>query len=300
MKRIMIILAVLLVSVGPVFAQGAAETITGGLAGWGSGLLGGFLVGGPIGAIFGATLGGIVGGLSGASKDKQKKAQLDQLELQRKQTYQDAYTSAKDTYDQSYSNYQDTLTGITQSQANIDAYDQAIMRWGDQYDIGLNQIQMQGEADYRQLMGNFSAQSQINSQTGQTGGTADLLAHQQRDQVRTLVGDDLRLDAQGGTYGTQLKEYDLDTQAEFDQLVGQREIELEALSKSMANAKKYKGEVETAQDNLKKAAGDYIDNVDKNATLITGEGDTLDQIKEYSRDTSVDEEIENQRKRRRT
>lgn len=337
MKRIMIISAILLVAVGPVFAQGAGEVLGGIFSGGGAGMATGAAIGSiipgigtAIGAIAGGIVGALSGGLSGGAKANRNQAQQQQLELQRRQTYQDAYTSAKDIYDQSYGNYQDTLTSITQSRANIDTYDQALMRWGDQYDIGLNQIQMQGEADYRQLMGNFSAQSQINAQTGQSGGTADLLARQRRDQVATLVGQDLRLDAEGGTYGTQLREYDLDMNAEFDQLVEQREIELDALSKSMANAEKYRAEVQTAQDNLKKAAEDYTDNVeggkalkmldalekagglsgvgfnlspekikemkkkitDNQTKLLTGEDDVLDDVGTYERSADTDEEIE--------
>ena len=308
MKRFLAVIILILILALPVFAGGTNEWIgiIGGSA-FGAGAVAGGLYGagaGPIGIAIGAIIGGIVGavggGMIGHGNDIQQKANEESRKLRVNEMYQDQYVSAKQTYDQNYTNYQNALVGLQQAEANINSYDEALLRWQDQYDIGLGQIQRQGEADYRTVMGNFAGQSYINAMTGQTGGTADILAKQQRDQVVSLVGNDLKLDSNGGVYGTQLREYDLDANADFRSLVEQREIELAAYNKTKSETAKYAAELEDSKEGLKKAAKQYYEHGDEkySSYMQQVEQDTIEEVSGIERNSDVDDEIERIKKRR--
>lgn len=313
MKRIISIL-ILILFVAPVFAGGVGEQITGALAGGAGGAFAGMaalswagIPGLVIGALVGGGLGLIGGGMAGAanakSNEAQKKsdqAQLESINLRTNEMYQDQYIAAKQNYDSLYTNYDDAVIGAQQMQANISAYDQALMRWNDQYNIGLNQLQQQGEADYRQVMSNFAAQSNINSMTGQSGGTADLLAKQQRDQVVSLVGDDLRLDPVGGTYGIGLREYDLDRKAEFDELVENRKIAELAHAKYTRETEKLKANLAESKKILEDAAGDYFEEGDENLSPYMNaiKDDEVRDVPNYKSNEDVNKKIEEIRKKR--
>ena len=268
MKRVLAIIALILI-VGPVFAQGASEIIGGTLSGGGTGALVGAGIGslfGPgVGTAIGAFIGGLVGGtagyLSGSAQAKKNEATQSYYDLQTKQLYTEAYTNAKSTYNQAKKSSDDAEVALMQSGADINMYEDTLARWNDQYNIGLEQIHNEGEADYRQVMGNFSTMSNINSQTGQSGGTADLLARQQRDQVRTLVGDDLRLNDTGGLYGTRLSEYDKDMNASYRELTEQLEIERKNYSNLTGEVARLNEATEDAKKNVNKAAEEYTKNV---------------------------------------
>lgn len=307
MKRFLAVVALILILAMPVFAGGANEW-AGVIGGAGTGAvsgaaLGSFIpgLGTAVGAIIGAVGGAIVGGLSGHAADKQQKANDETRVLRTNEMYQDQYVSAKQNYDANYVNYDNALIGLKQSEANIDAYDQALMRWNDQYDIGLGQIQRQGEADYRTVMGNYAGQAYVNAMTGQSGGTADVLAKQQRDQVVSLVGNDLRLDSEGGTYGTQLREYDLDTKAQFEELVQNREIELMALDKNRSETAKYGEELKESKEDLEEAAKQYYQHGDEkyDKYMQQARADVIEDVPEYKANEDVEEEIQKQKKNRR-
>lgn len=306
MKRFLAVIILMAVLILPVFAGGANEwagIIGGAGSGWVSGAAVGSIlpgIGTLAGAIIGAVGGAIVGGLSGHASDKQQEANEKSRRLRINEMYQDQYISAKQNYDANYTNYENALIGLKQSEANINAYDQALMRWQDQYDIGLGQIQRQGEADYRTVMGNFSDQAYVNAMTGQTGGTADLLAQQRRDQVVSLVGSDLRLDDNGGIYGTQLREFDRDSNAEFEELVQNRQIQLEARNKSQRETAKYGEALKESKDDLEEAAKQYYQHGDEKYDKYMQEAraDEIEDVPEYKENEDVSEEIKKIKKRR--
>ena len=326
MKRVLAVLALMMIIL-PVFAGGNQELVAGSVGGVASGAAIGATVGSivpgigtTIGAFLGGTAGLISGVLSGAAKDKQRKAQMEQLDLQKEQNYQSAYTSAKDLYDTAYTNYDNSLTAIKQGEANISSYDQAIMRWQDQYDIGLNQLQTQGKTDYMSLMHNFSDVANVQSSKGQSGGSADLVAGSQRSKVISLVGSDLMLDDIGGTYGTAVREFNRDADAEFSQMVDQRQIEIDALNKNIAASNEYATALARADENLKVASNDFFgedgkgkfDSAGKVAGFSGYDKDTTESKRKlvddinngkkntsgYEADGATDEEIEKIKKKR--
>lgn len=320
MKRFFAIMAIVLIVVAPVFAGGVKETIGGIVGGGGAGAgigaaIGSIIpgIGTAVGAIIGGVIGATAGGLHGAAQDQQNaaqeelyEAQEEQIELQTEQNYQDNYITAKQNYDSMYTSYNNAQTNIKQGIANIDSYDQAILRWQDQYDIGLTQIQNQGKVDYRTVMNNYASAANAAAVTGQSGGTADIIARSQRDEVVSLVGDDLRLDAIGGTYGSTVKEYTLDELTAFDELVAQRSIEEEAIATNVEAAKKYGKELSESEKILKNASDDYFTGTsgyDYTKTLTDREKETLDSIRKgtasvpgYTKNSKVEEEILRKRK----
>lgn len=270
MKRVIAIIALLLMAL-PLVAQGVGE-VAGGAGG-------GAIAGATIGSIFpgigtaiGAGIGALVGGIGGLFTAKANKetreAQKASIELQTSQNYQDNYLSAKSNYDTLVASIDSSKTSIKQATANISSYDQAILRWQDQYDIGQQQIKDQGASDYGVVMNNWMDTASVASARGQSGGTADILAGSQKSNVKRLVGDDLLLDANGGTYGTQVREYDLDTEAQWDELVQQREIEKESLAKYQDALGRYAGQFDEAAKLRKTATQDYYDNKGEDAANV--------------------------------
>ena len=147
----------------------------------------------------------------------------------------------------------DTEIAIDQSEANISAFDQSLVRWQSQYDIQRNQLQMEAESNYSQLMQNWQGAELVNATRGQTGGSAALVAQSQLDQVERLAGSDLRLDDNGGLFGTSLREFRLDMLAGRTELVGNMKIEQSALSKYNSALETYKSQLSTTQQAIKDA-----------------------------------------------
>lgn len=277
-KRLLIFFFFLTVIVFSVAAGGTAghivNTVVGGLA----------VIGGVVGAFFtgGATLGlaaagagmmtsGIGGIVSSNANNQmmamqqmmqmqQLAAQREQMRLQNQQMYINAYNSAYNNYLNSMtleSNLQgqisDTEIAIDQSEANISAFDQSLVRWQSQYDIQRNQLQMEAESNYSQLMQNWQGAELVNATRGQTGGSAALVAQSQLDQVERLAGSDLRLDDNGGLFGTSLREFRLDMLAGRTELVGNMKIEQSALNKYNSALETYKSQLSTTQQAIKDA-----------------------------------------------
>ncbi|MFA6935073.1 MAG: hypothetical protein WCR70_07370 [Sphaerochaetaceae bacterium] len=269
MKKVLAIIALLLMAL-PLIAQGAGEVIGGAGAGAATGAAIGSIfpgIGTAIGAVVGTIAGGIAGMFNSKANDKARAAQqassdaqVASLKLQTDQNYQNNYLSAKSNYESLVTNIDNTKTGIQQASANISSYDQAILRWQDQYDIGKQQIQDQGASDYGVVMNNWMNTAAAGSVRGQSGGTADILAGGQKSQVKKLVGDDMILDANGGTFGTQMQEYNVDTEAQWDELVQQREIEKDALGKYQDALGRYTDAFDEAADLRRTATQDYYNN----------------------------------------
>lgn len=255
-KRLLIFLLILAFAAINVFAQGLGEVIAGAfttviglgisvLSFGGAAAIGGMMMGAGIGMIG-----------SGASymagEDKRK------LEEQNKliSAYNDAfsnYTNAQTQVATLEGAIADTEVNILQTEADISAFDQTLVRWQSQYDIQRNQLQMEGESAYSQLMQNWQGAELVNATRGQTGGSAALVAESQAMQIERLAGKDMKLDENGGLFGTSLNEFRLDMLAGRNELVGNMKISQEALVKYNSALSSYKSSLATAQTNLSNA-----------------------------------------------
>ncbi len=215
-KKLITLLGLLVLTTVALYAQGSTEIITGigqgaasgaaGAGGLGGGI--GFLVGGPLGALAGAAIGAGIGAIGGGiagffTGSKQKEINEEARELE----FTAAYQTALDNVNVLQKSYDDTTLDITQSQANLSAFDQSLVRWQDQLDI---QTQAQDTAyggQYQSVLQNWQGTELVNAAKGQTGGSAQLVAEQSKQKVVDLVGSDLQLDLTGGTFGQSMQEF---------------------------------------------------------------------------------------------
>ena len=116
---------------------------------------------------------------------------------------------------------------------------------------------MEGEANYSQLMANWQGAELVNATRGQTGGSAALVAQSQELQLERFAGSDLRLDENGGIFGNALNEFRLDMLAGRNELVGNMNIQKEALGKYNSALSSYKSALSTAQANIIKYQNQY-------------------------------------------
>ena len=224
--------------------------------GLGTTLVGGILMATGVGAAAGGALIGVGFGTmvdAGVNIEKEKAEAAARL-TQEQQAYISAYNDAYNNYLNAQqlsasleANITDTRTGILQTEANISAFDQSLVRWQSQYDQQMNQLQMEGEASYSQLMQNWQGVELVNATRGQTGGSAALVAESQLDQVERLAGSDLRLDSSGGLFGTSLTELRLDMLAGRNELVGNMNIQKQALAKYQSALSSYKTQLASAE-----------------------------------------------------
>ena len=184
----------------------------------------------------------------------------ESLKAKQRREYMNAYNSAYETYqnaqnqvNQLEAQVTETELAIDQTEANISAFDQTLVRWQSQYDQQLQSLQMEGEASYNELMSNWQGAELVNATRGQTGGSAELVAQSQMAQVERLAGSDLRLDENGGTYGTALNEFKLDMLAGRTELVGNLNISREALTKYQQTLSSLQSSLTTARSNLTRA-----------------------------------------------
>lgn len=149
---------------------------------------------------------------------------------------------------------------LRQAGANIDAYDQSLARFDSQYASGLMQLQAEGRNQFYQLMENYSGVGVANAAKGQRGGSASLIAQMAKSQVIQLAGSDMKLDANGGTYGYSLTDFFLDQLASQRELQQNRTIQEESwdiyhdtLMKDMENYDQASKLEETAKANMRTA-----------------------------------------------
>ena len=249
-KRLLIFLLILAFTAINVFAGAVAEAITnivvGSLA----------VIGGVVGAFFtgGATLGLAAVGVGMIAGGATTLVEQDREKLEQQNQYMEAYNKAYSNYVNAQqlvnsinANISSTEADIMQTEANISSFDQTLVRWQSQYDQQLQSLQMEGESAYTQLMQNWQGVELVNATRGQTGGSAALVAQSQLDQVERLAGADLRLDENGGTYGTYLNEFKLDMLAGRTELVGNMNIQQQALQKYQSALASYKSQLSSAQ-----------------------------------------------------
>lgn len=145
----------------------------------------------------------------------------DTVNTQRRQR-DEAYYNALSTYNQIDTQISQTETGILQTEANISAFDQALLRWQGEFDTSLESFEQQGQAQYDQLYQNWQGTELAMAATGRVGGSAALVAAQREAQLEAFAGADLKLDAQGGTYGQMLDSFFADSFASLTELQGNR------------------------------------------------------------------------------
>ena len=176
MKRIFAIISVALLVAGPLFAQGAVETIgewTTSLAGAGAGLgaiLG--IAGGPVGIIIGALAGAVAGGGVGIEVQKEKdeanltsnESAIEQMELQNKQTA-----------------------------AQSGALRTALATWQNDYDLAISTQQGEAEGTLDTLKQNWGLTNAILGSENREGATARILSEKRRKEAVRFAGEDMEL-----------------------------------------------------------------------------------------------------------
>ena len=152
---------------------------------------------------------------SSSHKKKQVKLQLEQL----KDDMGAAYRSNLDQLIELGGAYQDVNLQIRQANANLGSANEWLSRYGDYYDYimgqeqlkvdqGINDIESllyQGLNTYQTQNANWQNQLTRAGEIGQSGGTAKLLAAAQRQNIINTFGEDMTVDAEGGTFGRQLQ-----------------------------------------------------------------------------------------------
>lgn len=255
-KRLLIFLLLLAFAAVNVFAGAVGEAIAnfviGGLAVIG-GTVGAFFTGGATAGVAVAGAGMIMNGVNILQEDKQKTLEYqNQLKSEYDNAYNN-YINAQQLVNSIQANIDTTEVNILQTESNISAFDQTLVRWQSQYDIQRNQLQMEGESAYSQLMQNWQGAELVNATRGQTGGSAALVAESQAMQVERLAGKDMKLDENGGLFGTSLNEFRLDMLAGRNELVGNMKISQEALVKYNSALSSYKSSLASAQSAMKTA-----------------------------------------------
>ena len=193
----------------------------------------------------------------GYSTMESESVEKEKQKLEEQQGWIDAYNNAYSSYLQQLementvsSNITSLEGSILQTQANISSFDQALTRWQSQYDQQLLSLQQQGESSYSALMQNWQGVELVNATRGQTGGSASLVAQSQLEQLERLAGADLRLDSTGGIYGTALNEFRLDMLAGRNEMIGNRNIQANALLQYRASYLNYKNQLDTIRNGI--------------------------------------------------
>lgn len=236
-RKTAIAIVILLLIGGVVSAKGAAEVITGALVGATLFLIN--PVAGAIGLVAGATAGGLKAGANIMQEGAEENAQA-----------LNEYYSALNTYNEMDKATQDLETMMMQSESEISAFDQALARYQQQYDIQLTQLQAEGQGQYQALMQNWQGTELAQSAKGQVGGSAALVAQQARSQLTSFVGQDLTLDTLGGTFGTALSELRLDSIAGRLELIKNREVAAEGYQIYGDALAKYRQQLGIAESTL--------------------------------------------------
>ena len=252
-KRLLVFFLLLFIILSASSAGGVAQLVTG------------FVVttAGLITTVFNPLVGlsitvGGLGLLSGGySTMESESVEKEKQKLEEQQGWIDAYNNAYSSYLQQLementvsSNITSLEGSILQTQANISSFDQALTRWQSQYDQQLLSLQQQGESSYSALMQNWQGVELVNATRGQTGGSASLVAQSQLEQLERLAGADLRLDSTGGIYGTALNEFRLDMLAGRNEMIGNRNIQANALLQYRASYLNYKNQLDTIRNGI--------------------------------------------------
>ena len=164
-----------------------------------------------------------VGAIIGFGIDQAQKAEARDRQLMQE------YNQALSTFNELENQVAQTELDIQQTEANISAFDQALGRWQGEFDASLTSLQLEGQAQYDTLMENWQGTELAMAQSGRVGGSAALVAQQQKAQLEVLAGRDLKLDMQGGTFGSALSSFYLDSLAGLNELTGNRDIAAESL-----------------------------------------------------------------------
>ena len=252
-KRLLVFFLLLFIILSASSAGGVAQLVTG------------FVVttAGLITTVFNPLVGlsitaGGLGLLSGGySTMESESVEKEKQKLEEQQGWIDAYNNAYSSYLQQLementvsSNITSLEGSILQTQANISSFDQALTRWQSQYDQQLLSLQQQGESSYSALMQNWQGVELVNATRGQTGGSASLVAQSQLEQLERLAGADLHLDSAGGIYGTALNEFRLDMLAGRNEMIGNRNIQANALLQYRASYLNYKNQLDTIRNGI--------------------------------------------------
>ena len=177
---------------------------------------------------------GFVGDILGFASSLTSSAyQKNQVKLQQKQLQLDmeaAYRSSLDTLMQLGTAYNDTKLQITAAQSQLASADEWLDRYDEYYATQIGQTIESGMGQFQTLMQNWQNQGVITAERGQTGSTANLLSAIQKQSLINYVGEDLSLDANGGTFGGALREQILDFEADKQSVINSQKIITEGIT----------------------------------------------------------------------
>ena len=186
MKKILAIMALILIVAGPLFAGAAGESFwkyagEGALAGAALGSGGGF-VGMLIGGVIGGISGGIIGGGIQSKKNEEtiteNEGAISQLGL---------------TNESILSQNESEALNIADIGHDIEAQQVALAKWQDRYDTEIALNQDTAEQNLKTLKENWGLYNAALASQNREGATARLLSKEQKDRVITYAGDDMEL-----------------------------------------------------------------------------------------------------------
>ena len=153
------------------------------------------------------------------------KLKQKQLELDKGQAYQ----SSLDQLMQLADTYENIGLQIKAGESSLASANEWLNRYDAYYATQVGQMIDQGMGQYQTLNANWQNQLTLAAERGQSGGTASILSAIQRQSLVNYVGEDLTLDAEGGTFGGVLNENILDLTAEKQTVINNMGIAQQAL-----------------------------------------------------------------------
>jgi hypothetical protein len=191
----------------------------------------------------------IVGGISllwnlisGSSQQDLNEKSLD---LQKKE----AYSNASSTLLTMQQDQENISNSITSTEGSISEYEQFLERYPAYEQLQKETKLVEGKAEYQELAENFAASEVLAASRGTTGSST-LMSKQKQTDIKTMFGEDMTVDANGGLFGQELSELSLDLEAEKTSAESQLDI------------------LNTSLESLKTSYDTYTPSIDTQKTLV--------------------------------
>lgn len=191
----------------------------------------------------------IVGGISllwnlisGSSQQDLNEKSLD---LQKKE----AYSNASSTLLTMQQDQENISNSITSTEGSISEYEQFLERYPAYEQLQKETKLVEGKAEYQELAENFAASEVLAASRGTTGSST-LVSKQKQTDIKTMFGEDMTVDANGGLFGQELSELSLDLEAEKTSAESQLDI------------------LNTSLESLKTSYDTYTPSIDTQKTLV--------------------------------
>jgi|GEM_PF-5285306 len=191
----------------------------------------------------------IVGGISLLwnliSGSSQQDLNEESLDLQKKE----AYSNASSTLLTMQQDQENISNSITSTEGSISEYEQFLERYPAYEQLQKETKLVEGKAEYQELAENFAASEVLAASRGTTGSST-LVSKQKQTDIKTMFGEDMTVDANGGLFGQELSELSLDLEAEKTSAESQLDI------------------LNTSLESLKTSYDTYTPSIDTQKTLV--------------------------------